>query len=170
MIVITAVTSHAAIISAGESTSREISAETIKMPEPIIDPITIAVELNKPSPRTNWCSDAARDLFSRGSVGNPDGVDTCMWFYRNFAKKSLAIFPGVSPWPSRSGLGPKIAEITATESAPASSTALQFSSVIPPIATSGFFVIARARRTPSIPITGDGFSFVAVANTGPIAT
>ncbi len=53
MIVITAVTSHAAIMSAGESTSREISAETMKMPEPIIDPITIAVELNKPSPRTS---------------------------------------------------------------------------------------------------------------------
>ena len=52
MIVITAVTSHAAISSAGESTSRAMSAETINIPEPIIDPITIAVELNKPSPRT----------------------------------------------------------------------------------------------------------------------
>src|ERR1039458_4684301 len=33
-------TAHAPISNAGESTSRAISAETIKMPEPIIDPIT----------------------------------------------------------------------------------------------------------------------------------
>src|SRR5579863_4692851 len=33
--------------------SRAMSAETMKMPEPIIEPTTIVVESNKPSPRTN---------------------------------------------------------------------------------------------------------------------
>ena len=32
---------------------RAISAETMNMPEPIIDPTTIIVESNRPSPRTN---------------------------------------------------------------------------------------------------------------------
>src|SRR5882757_274298 len=32
---------------------RAISAETMKIPEPIIDPTTIMVESNKPRPRTN---------------------------------------------------------------------------------------------------------------------
>ncbi len=41
-------TAHAAINNAGESTSRAISAETIKMPEPIIDPMTSMVALVKP--------------------------------------------------------------------------------------------------------------------------
>ena len=43
MIVMTAVTSHAAISKAGEPSVRDISAETMKMPDPIIEPITIAV-------------------------------------------------------------------------------------------------------------------------------
>jgi hypothetical protein len=30
-----------------------MSAETIKMPDPIIEPTTMVVESNKPSPRTN---------------------------------------------------------------------------------------------------------------------
>jgi len=30
-----------------------MSAETMKMPEPIIEPTTIVVESNKPRPRTN---------------------------------------------------------------------------------------------------------------------
>jgi hypothetical protein len=33
-----------------------MSAETIKIPDPIIDPITIAVALNKPKPRTRCAS------------------------------------------------------------------------------------------------------------------
>src|SRR5579863_561683 len=33
--------------------SRAMSAETMKMPEPIIEPTTIVVESNRPSPRTN---------------------------------------------------------------------------------------------------------------------
>ena len=47
------VTSHAPISSAGEFTSREISAETMKMPEPIIEPITSMVALVSPSPLTS---------------------------------------------------------------------------------------------------------------------
>src|SRR5271169_5830046 len=55
------VTSHAAISSAGEFTSRAISAETIKMPEPIIEPITSVVALVRPSPFTNSFSPLARE-------------------------------------------------------------------------------------------------------------
>jgi hypothetical protein len=52
MIVIAAVTSHAAISSAGDPSVRDISADTIKIPDPIIDPITIAVAENNPIPCT----------------------------------------------------------------------------------------------------------------------
>ncbi|MNT63702.1 hypothetical protein D3C72_2015380 [compost metagenome] len=37
----------------GEPTCRAISAETMKMPEPIIDPATIIVESSRPRPFTN---------------------------------------------------------------------------------------------------------------------
>jgi len=47
------VTSHAPIRSAGEFTSLEISAETRKMPYPIIEPITSMVALVSPRPLTN---------------------------------------------------------------------------------------------------------------------
>jgi hypothetical protein len=43
-----AVTTHAPRKSAGELVPRAISASTIKMPDPIMDPITMAVELNRP--------------------------------------------------------------------------------------------------------------------------
>src|SRR5882757_3409192 len=46
------VTSHAPISSAGELTSRLIPAETIKMPEPIMDPMTRVVALVRPRPFT----------------------------------------------------------------------------------------------------------------------
>ena len=58
---------------------------------------------------------------------------------------------------------------TATESAPVPRTLAAFSRVIPPIATKGLFVSRRAAATPFSPITGSGFSFVFVANTGPMA-
>src|SRR5436305_8379771 len=60
-------------------------------------------------------------------------------------------------------------DITATESAPASITERQFARVIPPIATNGLRVKARAARTPSSPITGSGFNLADVAKTGPMA-
>src|SRR5690349_24682647 len=47
------VTTHARIRSAGDSTSRAISAETMKMPEPIIEPITREVALVRLIPLTN---------------------------------------------------------------------------------------------------------------------
>ncbi len=50
MMVMNPVTTHAAINKAGESTSRAISADTIKMPEPIIEPITSMVALVNPRP------------------------------------------------------------------------------------------------------------------------
>ena len=37
----------------GEPTCLEIPPETMKIPDPIIDPATIIVESSKPSPRTN---------------------------------------------------------------------------------------------------------------------
>ena len=48
----TPVTSHATSSQPGAPTCRLISAETIKIPEPIIEPATIIVESSKPSPRT----------------------------------------------------------------------------------------------------------------------
>src|SRR6185503_7248085 len=53
MIVRRPVTIHATNNQPGEPTCRDISAETMKMPEPIIDPATIVVESRRPSPRTN---------------------------------------------------------------------------------------------------------------------
>src|SRR5579872_2400369 len=41
---------------------RAISADTIKMPEPIIDPTTIMVESKRPSPRIKPCSLAIGSL------------------------------------------------------------------------------------------------------------
>src|SRR6266498_4674995 len=58
-----AVTSHAPIRSAGESTSRAISADTRKIPDPIIEPITNMVELVRPRPLTN-----SRSLASSGAA------------------------------------------------------------------------------------------------------
>src|SRR5260221_11758973 len=58
--VINPVTSQVPISNAGELTSRAISADTIKIPEPIIDPITRVVALVSPSPFTS--SGAAEDL------------------------------------------------------------------------------------------------------------
>ena len=52
MMVMRAVTSHAAMSSAGEPTMRPISAETMKMPEPIMEPMTMAVAEKSPMPRT----------------------------------------------------------------------------------------------------------------------
>src|ERR1700688_5006412 len=49
------VTIQVAIKSAGEPTRREISADTIKMPEPIMLPITNAIALVRPIPLTNSC-------------------------------------------------------------------------------------------------------------------
>ncbi len=50
------VTTQAPISSAGEATSREISAETIKMPEPIMEPITSMVALVRPRALTSSLS------------------------------------------------------------------------------------------------------------------
>src|SRR5271167_876385 len=70
------VTAQAAISSAGESTRRAISAETMKMPEPIIEPITMVVALMGPSPFTNSVSleTAERGWVSvgKGCVGMSD--------------------------------------------------------------------------------------------------
>ena len=48
MIVISAVMTQAPISRAGESTSLAMSAETMKTPDPIIDPMTMHVALYKP--------------------------------------------------------------------------------------------------------------------------
>src|SRR5262249_58726703 len=61
-------------------------------------------------------------------------------------------------------------DITATQSAPASITDLQFPRLIPPIATSSLDVDRRAWRTPANPTTGSGFFLLDVSNTGPMAT
>src|SRR6185312_10053689 len=53
------VTTQAIINSPGELTSRAISAETMKMPDPIMDPITRVVALVRPKPLTNSPTPAA---------------------------------------------------------------------------------------------------------------
>src|SRR5436305_896921 len=54
-------TSHAASSHPAEPTCRAILAETMKMPEPIIDPVTIITESSRPSSRTNpWAPRSSR--------------------------------------------------------------------------------------------------------------
>src|SRR5947208_3253675 len=50
------VTSHATSSQPGLPMSRAICAETMKMPEPIIEPMTTMVESYRPSPRLNSVS------------------------------------------------------------------------------------------------------------------
>ncbi len=50
------VTSHTTNSQPAEPTWREMSAETMKMPEPIIEPATIMVESSRPRPWTNFAS------------------------------------------------------------------------------------------------------------------
>ena len=50
------VTTQAAMSNTGESTSRAISAETMKMPEPIMEPMTSVVALVRPRPLTHSLS------------------------------------------------------------------------------------------------------------------
>src|ERR1700679_3804386 len=64
MRVMTVVTSHAPMSRAGEPTPRLISAGTRKMPEPIIEPTTIAVALKRPRLATNpgfWLAGLPRE-------------------------------------------------------------------------------------------------------------
>src|SRR6478672_8058445 len=50
------VTSQTTSNQPGEPTCRAMIEETMKMPEPIIEPATSMVESSKPSPRTNFSS------------------------------------------------------------------------------------------------------------------
>ena len=61
MIVSAPVTAQTASSQPDEPTNRAISAETIKTPEPIIEPATSIVESSKPSSRRNLPLFAARD-------------------------------------------------------------------------------------------------------------
>src|SRR5688500_5260453 len=62
------------------------------------------------------------------------------------------------------------AESTATESAPASSTEPRLPASMPPMATSGLAVSARASRTSSSPTTASGSALLRVGKTGPTAS
>ena len=66
------VTTHAPSTSAGEFAVRAISASTRKMPEPIMEPATSAVELNSPSVCTilgsSWT--ALTEVFGGGEFGS----------------------------------------------------------------------------------------------------
>src|SRR5262245_41484543 len=67
------VITHATSSQPGEPTCRDISLETIKMPEPIIEPATIIVESSSPSPRTkpaclSSTPTATSDICSSGNV------------------------------------------------------------------------------------------------------
>jgi len=56
------VTAHTKSSQPGDPTNRPMSAETMKIPDPIIEPATSIVESSKPSPLTNFW------LASGGSV------------------------------------------------------------------------------------------------------
>ncbi len=56
------VSTQAPISRTGESTRRAISAETMKMPEPIMDPMTSIVALSGPRPFTNPLSLEATEI------------------------------------------------------------------------------------------------------------
>src|ERR1700730_9327617 len=68
----------------GEPTCRPMIEETMKIPEPIIDPATSIVESSKPSPRTNFWSAAGGEVVevstglkrarSRRELILPDGI------------------------------------------------------------------------------------------------
>ena len=61
--VINPVATHTASSSAGLRTCPAISADTIKMPEPIIEPITIIVESTNPSPFSSPVLSRATPVF-----------------------------------------------------------------------------------------------------------
>src|SRR5664279_4628122 len=76
------VTSQAPISSAGELVSRAISADTMKMPEPIMEPITSVVALVRPSPFTNSLSPLARETVFVSVLNRPLG-------YGRYLRKNL---------------------------------------------------------------------------------
>src|SRR5450631_466575 len=119
------VTAQAAMSKAGELTSRAISAETMKMPEPIIEPVTSMVELVRPRPLTNSRSGELSVLATTGlpsTLNRPPGGSS-QWlvtgirpqdFTLECAKIPLLIFgdpvsdrisPQPSPHPPRSPSG-----------------------------------------------------------------
>ena len=59
------VTSQTTSNQPGEPTCRAMIEETMKMPEPIIDPATSMVESSKPSPLTNLLSAAGGGVITR---------------------------------------------------------------------------------------------------------
>src|SRR6478672_3453156 len=76
------VIAQAPIKSAGELVSRAISAETMKMPEPIIEPITSMVTPLRPRPLTNSRSEeesaftgiAVASVLNKAPCGRPPWV------------------------------------------------------------------------------------------------
>src|SRR4051812_15463669 len=56
----------------GAPISREDSAEVMKMPDPIIEPMTMAVASRVPSPRTSFAADAPRGRSSGSVIGGED--------------------------------------------------------------------------------------------------
>src|SRR5258706_6375333 len=61
VMVISPAIAHAASSQPGAPTSRDDSADTIKMPDPIIEPMTIMVASSNPSPRVRL-EDSSRPL------------------------------------------------------------------------------------------------------------
>ena len=59
------VNTHVTRSHPGEPTVRAMSDETMKIPDPIIDPTTIVVESSRFNARLNSCCSVA-DIFTRG--------------------------------------------------------------------------------------------------------
>ena len=69
----TPVTTQATSSHPGLPTWRAMSAETMKMPEPIIEPTTTIVASNRPSPRLNSVSSAVRTPVGAARGSSPSG-------------------------------------------------------------------------------------------------
>ena len=137
----------------------------MKIPEPIIEPTTIIVESNRPSPLTS----SASELTSRGR----DRLRLlCHWAFapsrarRKHALCDCQIFARLL---GRIGCRQPDRESRQRNRLPRANTSAAIPVVIPPIATSGLLVNWRAARRNSSPTTGSGFSFVPVGKIGPTA-
>ena len=123
----------------GEPVTRLMSAATINIPEPIIEPTTIMVPSNNPIARTNPGSSFV-ERFTAGSAASAIS-DSPQFLAGCAAAGRISRY-----WLTRAAgfFADKISRITAMLSAPASMTSCARSNVMPPIAMIGLAVRLRA--------------------------
>ena len=131
----------------------------MKMPEPIIEPMTSVVALVRPSPFTNSFSPEARETVFVSVLKKPLG--DARGARKNLHQQPQEFFRGLGRGTQqvrdqRHRIGAGVDDRTSHSPR-----------VIPPIATNGLLVAARAARTPSIPTTGSWLRFDEVAKHRP---